>query len=153
VILVSIVGAANQILLTSSRVYFAMAKDGLFLRHVANVHPRYRTPHVSIVAMGLWAAVLSLTGTFQQLFTYVIFGQWIFFGLTVGAVLILRRKHPELPRPYRTTGYPVTPVLFILAALAISLNTLVNQFWNALAGLFIIGLGLPAYFYWKRRAP
>jgi APA family basic amino acid/polyamine antiporter len=151
VILLSMVGAANQILLTSPRVYFAMAQDGLFFRHVAEVHPRFRTPHVSIVAMGVWAAVLSLTGTFQQLFTYVVFGQWIFFGLTVAAVLILRRTRPGLPRPYRTPAYPVTPILFILAALAISLNTLVHEFWNAMAGLFIIALGLPAYLYWKRR--
>jgi APA family basic amino acid/polyamine antiporter len=101
--------------------------------------------------MGVWAAILSLTGTFQQLFTYVIFGQWIFFGLTVGAVFILRRKRPDLPRPYRTTWYPVTPALFILAALAISVSTLISDLWNALAGLFIIALGLPAYFYWKKR--
>ncbi|HSW29880.1 MAG TPA: amino acid permease [Longimicrobiales bacterium] len=151
-ILVSMIGAANQILLTSPRVYFAMSKDDLFFRSMAHVHPRYRTPHVAIVAMGVWAAILSLTGTFQQLFTYVIFGQWIFFGLTVGAVFILRRKRPDLPRPYRTTWYPVTPALFILAALAISVSTLISELWNALAGLFIIALGLPAYFYWKRKA-
>ncbi|MDP2955004.1 MAG: amino acid permease [Longimicrobiales bacterium] len=152
VILFSIVGAANQVLLTSPRVYFAMSKDELFFRGMAHVHPRYQTPHVAIVAMGVWAIVLSLSGTFQQLFTYVIFGQWIFFGLTVGAVFILRRKRPDLPRPYRTTGYPLTPALFILGALGISLSTLVNELWNALAGVFIIALGLPAYFYWKRKA-
>ena len=152
VILFSLVGAANQILLTSPRVYFAMSKDRLFFRHMADVHPRFRTPHVSIVAMGIWVAVLSLTGTFEQLFTYVVFGQWIFFGLTVGAVFILRRKRADLARPYRTLGYPVTPALFILAALAISLNTLVNELWNAMAGLLIIALGLPAYVYWKRAA-
>ena len=151
VILISITGAANQILLTSPRVYFAMSKDGLFFRHMAEVHPRFRTPHVSIVAMGVWAALLSLTGTFEQLFTYVVFGQWIFFGLTVAAVFILRRKRPDLPRPYRTLAYPLAPALFILAALAISLNTLVNEFWNAMAGVFIIALGLPAYLYWRKR--
>ncbi len=151
-ILVSLIGAANQILLTSPRVYFAMSKDDLFFRSMAHVHPRYRTPHMAIVAMGAWAALLSLTGTFEQLFTYVVFGQWIFFGLTVGAVFILRRKRPDLPRPYRTLAYPVAPALFILAAVAISLNTLINEFWNALAGLFIIALGLPAYLYWKRKA-
>jgi APA family basic amino acid/polyamine antiporter len=151
VILISMVGAANQILLTSPRVYFAMARDGLFFRHVAEVHPRFRTPHVSIAAMGVWAAILSLTGTFQQLFTYVVFGQWIFFGLTVAAVFILRRRRPDLPRPYRTLAYPVAPALFIVAALAISLNTLVHEFWNAMAGLFIIALGLPAYAYWRKR--
>jgi APA family basic amino acid/polyamine antiporter len=129
-----------------------MSKDELFFRGMAHVHPRFRTPHVAILAMGVWAVVLSLSGTFQQLFTYVIFGQWIFFGLTVGAVFILRRKRPDLPRPYRTTGYPLTPALFILGALSISLSTLVNELWNALAGVFIIALGLPAYFYWKRKA-
>ena len=151
-ILISIVGAANQVLLTSPRVYYAMAKDGLFFRHISDVHPRFRTPHLSFLAMGAWAIVLSLSGTFEQLFTYVIFGQWIFFGLTVGAVFILRKKHPTMHRPYRTFGYPVTPILFILAALAISLNSLVNETWNALAGLLIIGLGLPAYWYWRKRA-
>jgi APA family basic amino acid/polyamine antiporter len=150
-ILLSITGAGNQVFLTSPRVYFAMARDGLFFRKTAEVHPRYRTPHVAILAMGAWSIVLSLSGTFEQLFTYVIFGQWIFFGLTVGGVLILRRRRPDLPRPYRTLGYPVTPILFILAALFISVNTLVNEFWNAMAGLFIIGLGLPAYFFWKRK--
>ncbi len=152
VILFSIMGAANQVLLTSPRVYFAMAQDGLFFKRVAHVHPRFRTPHVSIVAMGIWAVILSLSGTFEQLFTYVVFGQWIFFGLTVAAVFILRRKHPELPRPYRTTGYPITPALFILAALFISLNTLVNEPVNSLAGLAIIALGLPAYLSWRRKA-
>jgi APA family basic amino acid/polyamine antiporter len=151
IILLSITGAGNQVFLTSPRVYFAMARDGLFFRKTAEVHPRYRTPHVAILAMGAWSIVLSLSGTFEQLFTYVIFGQWIFFGLTVGAVLILRRKRPDLPRPYRTLGYPVTPILFILAALIISVNTLVNEFWNAMAGLFIIALGLPAYLFWKRK--
>ncbi len=152
VLLFSISGAANQILLTSPRVYFAMARDKQFFRMMSEVHPTFRTPHVAIVAMAVWSAVLSLSGTFEELFTYVVFGQWIFFGLTVGAVFILRRKHPNLRRPYKTTWYPVTPALFILAALYISVNTLVNDFWNAIAGLFIIALGLPAYFYWKRKA-
>jgi APA family basic amino acid/polyamine antiporter len=150
IILVSITGAGNQVFLTSPRVYFAMAQDGLFFRKAANVHPRFRTPHVAIMAMGLWSIVLSLSGTFEQLFTYVIFGQWIFFGLAVAAVIILRWKRPDHPRPYRTFGYPVTPILFVLAALFISLNTLFSEFWNALAGLVVIGLGLPAYFYWRR---
>ena len=151
IILFSIVGAANQILLTAPRVFFAMSKDEMFFRSMGRVHPRFLTPHMAIVGIGVWACLLSLTGTFEQLFTYVVFGQWIFFGLTVGAVFVLRRKRPDLPRPYKTTWYPVTPALFILAALYISLVTLVNQFWNAMAGLFIIALGLPAYYYWKRK--
>jgi APA family basic amino acid/polyamine antiporter len=150
-ILFSITGAANGHLLTGPRVYFAMARDGLFFRKVADVHPRFLTPHISIIALGIWSALLCLSGTFEQLFTYVVFGLWIFFGLTVGAVIILRRKRPGLARPYRTWGYPWTPALFILAALFISVNTLINRFWNSFAGLLIIALGLPAYFYWARK--
>jgi APA family basic amino acid/polyamine antiporter len=150
-ILFSILGAANSNMLCSPRVFYAMAADKLFFRKLAAVHPRFLTPHVSIIAMGLWALALSLSGTFEQLFTYVIFGQWIFFGLTAAAVFILRKKAPDLPRPYKTWGYPVTPAIFVLAALLISINSLVNQFWNAFAGLAIIFLGLPAYFYWHGR--
>ncbi len=150
-ILFSILGAANSNMLCSPRVFFAMAGDGLFFKKIAAVHPRYLTPHVSILAMGVWALLLSLSGTFEQLFTYVVFGQWIFFGLTATAVFILRRKDPLRPRPYRTWGYPITPAIFILAALLISVNSLVNQFWNAFAGLAIILLGLPAYWYWRRK--
>ena len=152
VILFSITGAANQVLLTSPRVYYAMANDGLFFRKISNVHKKFLTPHVSIMVMGVWSIILSLSGTFEQLFTYVIFGQWIFFGLTVASVFVLRKKRPDLPRPYKTFGYPVTPVLFIICALLISVNTLINEFINAVAGLVIILLGLPAYFYWIKRA-
>jgi APA family basic amino acid/polyamine antiporter len=151
IILFSIMGATNQNFICSPRVYFAMAKDGLFFPKIAAVHPKFATPHVSIVAIGVWSVILSLSGTFEQLFTYVIFGQWIFFGLTVAAVIILRRKRPDLPRPYRTWGYPVTPVIFILAAMFIAVSSLVNQFWNAMAGLGIIALGLPFYFLFKKR--
>ena len=151
VILFSITGAANGNVLTAPRVFWAMAKDGLFFHRFAAVHPRFITPNVSILATGAWAAVLSLTGTFEQLAAYVIFGQWIFFGLTVGAVIVLRRTQPNLPRPYRTWGYPVTPIVFIAAALYISVNSLIQQPLNAFAGLGIILLGVPAYLYWKRQ--
>jgi APA family basic amino acid/polyamine antiporter len=150
VILFSITGAANGNLLTTPRVFFAMARDGVFFERFGRIHPRFLTPHVSIVATGAWAMVLSLTGTFEQLADYVIFGQWIFFGLTVAAVIVLRRTRPDLPRPYRTWGYPTTPVLFVAAALFISVNALVNQFWNSMAGLGIIALGVPAYLFWTR---
>lgn len=151
VILCSITGALNGNVLTAPRVFFAMARDGLFFRTFANLHPTLLTPHVSILATGAWAAILSATGTFEQLATYVVFGQWIFFGLTVGSVIVLRRRRPDLPRPYRTWGYPVTPVVFMLAALYISVSTLVTQPLNALAGLAIILAGIPAYAYWQRR--
>ena len=152
IILFSITGAANQNILCSPRVYFAMARDGLFFKRIADVHPKYRTPHVSILAISAWSIILSLFfGTFEQLFTYVVFGQWIFFGLTVAAVIVLRKKRPDLPRPYKTWGYPATPVLFILASVFISMNSLINEFRNAVIGLVIILLGVPAYFYWKNK--
>ncbi len=152
VILLSITGAANGNILTAPRVFFAMARDGVFFERFGRVHTRFVTPHVSILATGIWAMILSASGTFGQLADYVVFGQWIFFGLTVGAVIVLRRTRPGLPRPYRTWGYPVTPVLFICAALFISGNALINQFWNAMAGLLIIALGIPAYLFWTRGA-
>lgn len=151
IILFSIAGAANGHCLTSPRVYFAMARDGLFFRKLGDVHPRFRTPHVSIVALGVWSSVLSLTGSFEQLYTYVIFVLWIFMGMTIAAVIILRRKRPDLVRPYRAWGYPVTPILFVLASLFISTNTLINQPKESLAGLGIILLGIPAYLFWKKR--
>lgn len=151
VILCSISGAANGNILTAPRVFYAMARDGLFFRAFAELHPRRLTPYVSILATGAWAALLSVTGTFEQLATYVVFGQWVFFGLTVSAVFVLRRTRPDLPRPYKTWGYPVTPVIFILASLYISVSTLVAEPTHALAGLGIIVAGGPAYWYWQRR--
>lgn len=153
IILFSIMGAANQTILCSPRVYFAMARDGLFFNKIAECHPRFLTPHISIIALGVWALVLTLLlETFQSLFTYVIFGEWIFFGLTVSAVIVLRKKRPDLPRPYKTWGYPVTPIIFMLAALFISFSSLTQQPKESLFGLLIIFLGLPAYFYWKRKS-
>ena len=150
IILFSIMGATNQNFLCSPRVYYAMAKDRVFFNQLTSIHPKFLTPHVSIIAMGVWSMVLVLFfGTFENLFSYVIFGQWIFFGLTVAAVIILRKKRPDLPRPYKTWGYPVTPVIFIIAALFISITSLVNQFENSMIGLGIILLGLPFYFYFQ----
>jgi APA family basic amino acid/polyamine antiporter len=148
-ILFSILGAANQNMLTSPRVYYAMAQDGLFFKKVGDVHPKFLTPHVSIIAITIWSIILTLTGTFKQLFTYVIFGEWIFFGLTVAAVIVLRKKLPNLHRPYKTWGYPVTPIIFVLAALYVSVGSLLSAFKNAMAGLVIICLGIPAYLYWN----
>jgi basic amino acid/polyamine antiporter, APA family len=150
-ILFSILGAANQNMLTSPRVYFAMARDGLFFKKIAECHPKFLTPHVSIIAISIWSILLTLTGTFEQLFTYVVFGEWIFFGMTVFAVIILRRKRPTLQRPYKTWGYPLTPVLFVLAAVFVAASSLIKEFRNAMFGLLIICLGIPAYLYWKRK--
>jgi APA family basic amino acid/polyamine antiporter len=148
-ILFSILGAANQNMLTSPRVYFAMARDGMFFKKISEVHPKFLTPHVSIVAITIWSVFLTLTGKFNQLFTYVIFGEWIFFGMTVASVIVLRKKRPDLERPYKTWGYPVTPVLFVLAAIYVAISALIGQFRNAMGGLLIIIIGIPAYFFWR----
>ena len=142
-ILFSILGAANQNMLTSPRVYFAMARDGMFFKKIAECHPKFLTPHVAIVAITVWSILLTLTGTFKQLFTYVIFGEWIFFGMTVAAVIVLRKKRPALERPYKTWGYPVTPILFVLAAVYVAVGSLLSSFRNAMFGLLIICLGIP----------
>jgi basic amino acid/polyamine antiporter, APA family len=151
IILSSIAGSCNGHLMTSPRAFYAMAKDGLFFKSVARIHPKYLTPYVAILVMAMWGVFLSLSGTFEQLFTYVIFGYWIFMGLTVAGVIILRKKRPGLPRPYKTWGYPVTPVLFILSAVFLTVNSLVRTFWNSFAGLGVIVIGIPVYFFWKSR--
>jgi APA family basic amino acid/polyamine antiporter len=151
IILMSMTGTANGHLMTAPRVFYAMAKDGLFFKGVAKVHPRYRTPHVSIIVLAVWSALLSLSGTFEQLYSYVIFGFWIFMGLTVAGVIVLRQKRPDLPRPYKTWGYPVTPFLFILSAVFLTVNSLLRTFWNSFAGLALIALGIPVYLVWKSR--
>jgi len=121
----------------------------MFFKKIAECHPRFLTPHVSIIAITVWAFLLTLTGTFNQLFTYVIFGEWIFFGMTVASVIVLRKKRPDLERPYKTWGYPVTPVIFVLAALFVAYKALTSQFRNAMGGLLIILIGIPAYFFWR----
>ncbi len=151
IILLSMTGTANGHLLTAPRVFYAMAKDGLFFKSIAKVHPKYRTPYVSIIVLATWAAVLSLSGTFEQLYSYVIFGFWIFMGLTVAGVIVLRRKRPDLPRPYKTWGYPVTPILFILSSVFLTVNSLLRAFWNSFIGLALIALGIPVYLVWSRR--
>ena len=152
IILMSITGTANGHILTSPRVFYAMARDHLFFKTVAKVHPKYLTPYVSILLLSSWAAVLSLSGTFEQLFSYVIFGFWIFMGLTVGGVIILRRRRPDLPRLYKTWGYPVTPLLFILSSVFLTVNSLIQNFWNSFIGLALILLGVPIFYIWKGRS-
>jgi APA family basic amino acid/polyamine antiporter len=151
VILFSILGAANGHVLTGPRVYYAMAKDGLFFRKMASIHPKYHTPYVSILVVGTWSILLSLSGTFEQLLRYAVFGNWIFMGLAAAAVFILRRKRPDLPRPYKTWGYPVTPAVFGLAAVFVVGSALVGAFRDSSRGLAIIALGIPAYLYWNRK--
>jgi basic amino acid/polyamine antiporter, APA family len=149
-ILCSILGAMNALILAGPRAYYQMARDGLFLERVSRVHPRWRTPVEALLFQGLWAGFLVLfIGGFSQLFTYVIFGGWIFYALAVLAVVALRRKEPDLPRPFRVPGYPIVPLLFAATALAIVVNTLVATPRESLLGLAFIALGIPVY--WLQR--
>src|SRR5207248_5008090 len=150
VILVSIFSAANGLALTGPRMYFAMARDGVFLRSLADVHPRFGTPALAVAVSALWAMLLAVSGTFEQLFTYVVFASWIFAALAAASVFVLRRRRPDAPRPFRVPGYPVTPALFIAAATAIVLNTVVARPVQALIGLGIVATGVPVYFALRR---
>jgi len=150
-ILISIVSATNGTVLTLPRAFFAMARDGIFFRRLAEVHPRFGTPAVAIVTSSLWSMVLAVSGTFEQLFTYVIFVGWIFYGVGALSIFRYRRREPDTPRPFRVPGYPVTPILFVASAAAIVLNTIVSQPGRAAVGLGVLVLGSPAYLIWRRR--
>jgi len=147
-IMVSMFSAANAVMLTTSRVYFMMARDGLFFQRLAQIHPRYGTPVYAVIFSGAWAIILLVSGTFEQLITYVIFTGWIFYALAAASIFVYRRR-PEMPRPFRTPGYPWTPLVFILVAVAVVANALISQPTRALLGLGIVLLGAPAYFFWK----
>ena len=148
-ILCSIVGSLNGNVLAGPRVYFAMARDGVFFPAVGRVHPRFQTPALAIWIQGLWSIVLVASGTFEELYTYVISTGWIFYGAAVFAVVILRRRMPELARPYRVWGYPVLPIVFSLAALAIVINSLITKPHESLIGFGIVLAGIPIYLVWK----
>ncbi|MFQ5675677.1 MAG: APC family permease [bacterium] len=150
-VILSTFTALNSTTLTGVRIFFAMARDGLFFKWVAKAHPRFHTPTGALLISGVWSLLLILSGTFEQLATYFIFITWLFYGLAVGAVLVLRKKQPDLPRPYKTVGYPVTPIFFILAAALLLLNTVINSAVEALAGLGLLLLGVPVYFFWRRK--
>ena len=149
-ILISIFGALNAGILTGPRVYFAQARDGLFFRQFAEVHPRFKTPALAVLLQGVWAAILSLSGSYVGLLSFAMFAAWIFYGLAVLGVIVLRIKRPDWERPYRMWGYPVTPLLFAVASVWLVANTLVTKPLPSLAGLALIASGLPVYFWWRR---
>ena len=150
-ILLSILGSTNGNILTAARLYFAQARDGLFFSRVGEIS-RFETPGVSLLIQGIWASILAASGSYEKLFSYVIFAGWIFYGLTVTGVLVLRRKDPDRERPYRMWGYPVTPVLFAGVSFWFVGNTLVTTPGPSLLGLAVIATGIPVYFYWRRGA-
>jgi APA family basic amino acid/polyamine antiporter len=150
-IIVSMCSAALAVTITLPRGYYSMARDGVFFGAFARVHPTFGTPAVAIVALCIWAAILALSGTFEQLLAYVIFVGWIFYALGAAAVIVLRRKRPDAPRPYRVPGYPWTPLLFVAAAVALVINTIVAQPRVAAIGLLVVFSGAPAYLFWRRQ--
>lgn len=147
--MVSIFAALNGSILSGARVPYAMARDGLFFARFARVHPVYATPGVAILGLSAWGAVLVFSGRYEELFRYVIFASWILYGMTAGAVLVLRRKRPALARPYRALGYPVLPMLFVVGAAAVVFYTFRNFPRESLMGLAWIVLGVPFYRRWR----
>jgi len=150
-VIVSTLGALNGVILTGPRVYYAMAKDRLFFKKVARVHARYRTPGFSIFIQAVWASLLTVSGGYEQLFTYVTFATILFYIAAAAAVFTLRKKRPDLPRPYKTWGYPVVPFVFIIALIGLLVNTVINKPVESIAGFGLVILGLPAYYYWRRQ--
>ena len=151
-IMVSSAGAANGAILTSSRLYYAQARDGLFFRKVAEVHPRFGTPSFSILLQGVWSALLAVSGSYEMLIAYALFSMWTFHGMAVFGVVILRHRYPERTRPYRMWGYPYTALLFVVFALWFVINTFVTRPVSSSAGALIMAGGVAASFAWRRRS-
>jgi APA family basic amino acid/polyamine antiporter len=147
---VSTFGCLSATILACARIYQPMAEDGAFFPALARIHPRYRTPAASLVAQGAWAIVLACTGTYEQLYTYVVFSAFVFHIATAVAVIVLRRTRPDAPRPYRTWGYPWVPIAFIAVSAAFVANTLMERPLESLLGLGLVAAGLPAYAWWRR---
>jgi len=149
-IAVSCFGAMASCTLSGARIYYAMAKDGAFFPRMGEVHPRWKTPAFALIGQGLWGGVLTLSGRYDQLYTYVMFMMVLSYTLGVGCLFIFRWKHPNLPRPYRCTGYPWLPALYILIGTVWTVNTIWQRPKEALAGTLIVLIGVPGYLYWKR---
>ncbi len=149
-LLASTFGTLHTSILTGSRVPYAMARDGLFFQSLARLSQRARVPVGALILQGVWAGILALSGSYDALTDYVIFASWIFYGLATASVFIFRRRMPDAERPYKTWGYPIVPILFLLVTAALLINTLLTTPRQALTGLALIALGLPVYWYWTR---
>ena len=151
-ILVSIFSAMNGLMLTAPRMFFAMARDGMFFERLGVVDARFGTPAVAISFFAVWSAVLAASGTFEQLLTYVVFTGWIFYALGAMSVFALRRREPNAIRPFRVPGYPTTPALFVVSALLLVLNTIVSQPVRAATGIAVVLVGTPAFYLWRAKS-
>jgi amino acid transporter len=155
-VMLSVFGTLNGSILSSPRVFFAMAEDGLFFRTVGRVHPKFETPYVAIGFIAVLAVIYVLLRDFMQLAEGYVLGVWPFLALCVVGIFILRRRLPDSPRAYRVLGYPVVPALFVLATLVVVANALYAQFWSTIVSILITLAGLPLYFLWmawQRRRP
>ena len=152
-ILVSAFGCNNGLILAGARVYYAMAKNGLFFRSAARLHPKYHTPAHSLVMQCVWTCILCISGSYGQLLDYIIFAVLVFYILTIAGLFVLRVKRPDEPRPYRAIGYPVLPAIYILMAVFIDVVLLRYKPQYTWPGLIIVLLGIPVYFLWSKRNP
>jgi len=151
-IMLSAVGCDNGLILAGARVYYAMAKDGLFFRNVARLHPTYKTPAVSLMVQMIWTCVLCVSGSYGQLLDYIVFAILVFYILTIFGLFVLRRTHPAAERPYRAVGYPVLPAIYIVMALFIDVVLLRYKPQYTWPGLCIVLVGIPVYYLWSRKA-
>jgi APA family basic amino acid/polyamine antiporter len=151
VVIISTFGALNGNILATARVPFAMARANLFFKSLGKVHPKYGTPHISLIIQGIWSCVLVLSGSFDTITDYVMFASWLFYLLGAYGVFVLRRKMPRQYRPYKVWGYPYTPILFIVCAFLFLVNTLISDTQNAMMGFILIITGLPFYYFWKNK--
>jgi basic amino acid/polyamine antiporter, APA family len=150
-IMLSTFGCCNGLILAGARVYYAMAKDGVFFKQVASLHPKYKTPAVSLLVQGVWTCILCVSGSYGQLLDYIVFAVLVFYILTIYGLFVLRRKHPDAERPYRAVGYPVLPAIYIVMALFIDVVLLLYKPQYTWPGLTIVLLGIPVYFLWSGR--
>src|SRR5712692_5982453 len=150
IILISILGSTNGNVLAAPRLYFAQAKDGLFFRSFARVHPRYETPYIAILVQGLWASVLALTGSYELVVTFSIFCAWVFYLFVVIGLMVLRRRNPSIERPYRMWGYPITPLMFAGVTVWFLINSLIMTPIPSVSGAVVLMCGIPVYWIWRR---
>jgi len=148
-VIVSTFGAVNGSLMASARVPFAMAHSKMFFNWLGKVHPRYATPHTSLVVQGIFSSVLVMSGSFDTITDYVIFATWFFYMLTALGVIVLRKKMPDAPRPYKVIGYPYTIWFFVIFSFVFLMNSLISDTENAAMGTILIMTVLPLYFFWK----
>ncbi len=151
-ILISTFGCCNGLILSGARVYYAMARDGLFFKSTGKVHPKYLTPKNALIVQGIWTCILCLSGTYGQLLDYIIFAVLVFYILTIAGLFVLRRTQPQAERPYRAIGYPVLPAIYIVMALFIDVVLLRYKPQYTWPGLIIVLLGIPVYLVWSRRS-